>query len=144
MGAIGRVGLEAVVLHHLKPFMVPIHAWVPAGNIGSVLPLPRAIFFLVEWIAMPVVLPPSVTLWMRPIHMGKWFRAEAKVAGRWEVKTSGGDPSEAACLSVVRTPETAPWALCKGGDLRGARAAKPGAHHVTERNHRQPGEPGGN
>ena len=120
MGAIGRVGFAAEVLRHLKPFMAPLYAWMSAGSIGAVLPLPRAIILLMKWIAKQVVLSPCVTLRRCPVHMGEWFRADAKaegslvVVGGWDVRTSGGDPSKAAWFSVVLTPETAPWAFCKG------------------------------
>ena len=117
---LGRLGFAPEVLRGLKPFSAPLYAWISTIPDSGCRTIPGAILLLMLWIAKAIESRSMIPMRLKSVQLGERFRADAKaeglkvVLGGWALAGSDVPTENSKWFAVELTPQTAPWAYCKG------------------------------
>ena len=121
--ALGRMSFVYGALTSDRPFLGPLYTWVAVSNPSGVLELPVFVRLILQWLRGRLRIRRSASCVARTGPRSESFRIDAKAEGNsicirgWEPNVDANQkPSTAKArwFSIELTPETAPWAYCKG------------------------------
>ena len=121
--ALGRLVFVAGALHHVRPFLGPIFAWLAVLRGGVYAKMPEAVSLLLTYIKKQIEGDPMVQVRAVERQVVEAFRIDAKaegekvVIGGWE-SLGSSDTSRARWFSIELDRRSAPWAFVKGEPFR--------------------------
>ena len=121
--ALGRMSFVYGALTSDRPFLGPLYTWVSVSNPSAALELPVFVRLILQWLRSRLRIRRSASCVSRTGPRSESFRIDAKAEGDticiggWEPNVDANQKpstSKSRWFSIELTPDTAPWAYCKG------------------------------